>query len=154
MCKKMPPSSQKQRQRQTREPHAGMATLLLVAGAVAGFVWWRRRDAGTGSNAAAGSAFKFPKATPPARTPIEKRANNKKDKKRRAEENERRKEKRERKCVLRQRACSPFCLLVYVSTCHVCYMAGKTCCSRQPSALLRGRVALGTASTHSILLGQ
>ena len=93
----MPLSSQKQRQRQTQEPQAGLAALLLVAGAVAGFVWWRRREAGKGGRAAKGSAFKFPKAKPPARTPVEKRANNKKDKKRRAEENERRKEKRAHK---------------------------------------------------------
>lgn len=101
-ARSMPPSSQKQRQRQTQEPQAGLAALLLVAGAVAGFVWWRRREAGKGGSAAKGSAFKFPKAQPSARTPVEKRANNKKDKKRRAEENERRKEKRERKCVLRR----------------------------------------------------
>ena len=103
----MPPSSQEQRQRQRREPQAGLATLMLVAGAVAGFVWWRRRDADKGKSGAKGSAFKFPKAKPPARTPVEKRANNKKNKKRRAEENERRKEKRERKCASHHHACFP-----------------------------------------------
>ncbi|KAK9846408.1 hypothetical protein WJX81_003272 [Elliptochloris bilobata] len=39
----------------------------------------------------------FPKTKPPTRTPVEKRASNKKDKRRRGEEKERRAEKRERK---------------------------------------------------------
>ena len=92
----------RERHRQTeRDPRAGLATLLLVAGAVAGFVWWRKRSSSGGGNAlgAAGSGFRFPKAKKqPERSPVERRANNKKNKRRRAEERERRMEKRERTC--------------------------------------------------------
>jgi hypothetical protein len=102
----------RERQRRAHEPRAGLATLLLVAGAFAGFVWWRKRSgsgsgSGSGARGAAGSAFRFPGAKKrPERPPAERRANNKKDKRRRAEERERRAEKRERACVCSAQLCT------------------------------------------------
>ncbi len=118
-------AARERQRRAAHEPRAGLATLLLVAGAFAGFVWWRKRSgsgsgSGGGARGAAGSAFRFPGAKKrPERPPAERRANNKKDKRRRAEERERRAEKRERACV-----CSPqLCTASVPARCGPCLLS-------------------------------